>query len=1130
MANPNYLLNKTGLEVDNILSSAESHVATNNIHVTQEEKTKLAGIAANANNYTHPTTSGNKHIPSGGSSGQILRWSADGTAAWGSDNNTDTKVTSVGNHYTPSGGTTTSASGGTLTDITNSSSGVQVLTGVTKDAAGHITGVTSVALKSVNTNTTYGVATSSALGLIKSGTDITVDSSGNVSVNDDSHNHVISNVDGLQSALDGKLSKTAYEYNKELALGSSGKVCIGVFPCYDSNISVEIKSTTNTTYNGTLVIATQNINTSLGGVYTATVYGDEKNTLTPAIKIQYLSGSNAFSVYINLPSWSKNLLHIQCVSLAGTPSNIATMVDAIPSTATIVPTNAFNHTHNYAGSLSAGGSATSAVKLDSSAGSATQPIYFKDGKPTATTYTLGKSVPSDAKFTDTTYSAATTSANGLMSSTDKKKLDGIAEGANKTVVDSALSSTSTNPVQNKVVNTAISNLNTLVGNTAVATQISTAIASKADLDTNGKVPSSQLPSYVDDVIEYNGKSNFPSTGESGKIYVDTATNLTYRWSGSAYVEISPSLALGETSSTAYRGDRGKTAYDHSQSTHARTDATKTAKSSTNGNILINGTETTVYTHPSGTNPHGTTKSDVGLGNVGNFKAVSTVASQGLTDTEKSNARANIGAGTSSFSGNYNDLTNKPTIPTVGNGTITIKQAGTSKGTFTMNQSGNTTIELTDNNTDTKVTAVGNHYTPSGGTTTSASGGTLTDITNSSSGVQVVTGVTKDAAGHVTGVTSLALKSVNTVYTHPSTHPATMITEDSTHRFVTDTEKTTWNNKASKSTITTATLLASNWDSTAKTYSFESDYPSVNYDIEVEIDGDNCTDEQLEAWIAAKPLSSLKNKINAKGEVPSVDIPIIITTISTGKNIPIVSWTDGTDAEIAAMVEAADAGDINLADYWSVGDTRTVHLFAMEATGVGESHAEQDVELVLMHAGGYELADGSKCNFVVGQKDSLAEKGYMNSTDTNSGSWDSTKRRAWCNNVYKNAIPSTLQPIFKQFKTITAETYNGTTLKTSLDYFALPAAKEIFGGDTASSTGSATGWSNLTEFNALFQFDWYKTADSHIKKPGISGSASDWWERSPYYNGSYSFCAVDKGGGALDGPADFPCGLAPFGCI
>ena len=59
--------------------------------------------------------------------------------------------------------------------------------------------------------------------------------------------------------------------------------------------------------------------------------------------------------------------------------------------------------------------------------------------------------------------------------------------------------------------------------------------------------------------------------------------------------------------------------------------------------------------------HTHTKEDIGLGNVGNFKAVSTVADQGLTDEEKANARSNIGAGASSFSGNYNDLSNKPTI-------------------------------------------------------------------------------------------------------------------------------------------------------------------------------------------------------------------------------------------------------------------------------------------------------------------------------------------------------------------------------------------------------------------------------------------------------------------------------------
>ena len=79
----------------------------------------------------------------------------------------------------------------------------------------------------------------------------------------------------------------------------------------------------------------------------------------------------------------------------------------------------------------------------------------------------------------------------------------------------------------------------------------------ATLGTDGKVPSAQLPSYVDDVLEYTNKAGFPTTGETGKIYVAKDTNLTYRWGGSSYVEISVSLALGETSSTAYAGDKGK---------------------------------------------------------------------------------------------------------------------------------------------------------------------------------------------------------------------------------------------------------------------------------------------------------------------------------------------------------------------------------------------------------------------------------------------------------------------------------------------------------------------------------------------------------------------------------------------
>lgn len=130
------------------------------------------------------------------------------------------------------------------------------------------------------------------------------------------------------------------------------------------------------------------------------------------------------------------------------------------------------------------------------------------------------------------------------------------------------------------------------------TNLDTVLALKADL-VDGKIPSSQLPSFVDDVLEFAAMVNFPETGESGKIYVDQETNKTYRWGGSSYVEISESLALGETASTAYRGDHGKIAYDHSQ----------------NSDVHVTASDKTAW-----------------------------------------NAK-------SDFSGSYNDLTNKPTIPT-----------------------------------------------------------------------------------------------------------------------------------------------------------------------------------------------------------------------------------------------------------------------------------------------------------------------------------------------------------------------------------------------------------------------------------------------------------------------------------
>jgi len=95
----------------------------------------------------------------------------------------------------------------------------------------------------------------------------------------------------------------------------------------------------------------------------------------------------------------------------------------------------------------------------------------------------------------------------------------------------------------------------------------------AELDGTGRVPATQLPSYVDDVLEYATFSTLPVTGESGKIYITIDDNLTFRWSGVVYANISSSLALGNTADSAFRGDYGSIAYSHSQVAHAPSDST-----------------------------------------------------------------------------------------------------------------------------------------------------------------------------------------------------------------------------------------------------------------------------------------------------------------------------------------------------------------------------------------------------------------------------------------------------------------------------------------------------------------------------------------------------------------------------
>lgn len=131
------------------------------------------------------------------------------------------------------------------------------------------------------------------------------------------------------------------------------------------------------------------------------------------------------------------------------------------------------------------------------------------------------------------------------------------------------------------------------GDTTITNSLNAFISTKgqpsglAELDSTGRVPAAQLPSYIDDVLEFSTKAQFPQIGETGKIYVSKDTNLTYRWTGTQYLEISQSLALGETPSTAYPGDKGKANRDALNSMPTKITSYLTPTTSTGELVKIN---------------------------------------------------------------------------------------------------------------------------------------------------------------------------------------------------------------------------------------------------------------------------------------------------------------------------------------------------------------------------------------------------------------------------------------------------------------------------------------------------------------------------------------------------------------
>ena len=247
----------------------------------------------------------------------------------------------------------------------------------------------------------------------------------------------------------------------------------------------------------------------------------------------------------------------------------------------------------------------------------------------------------------------------------------------------------------------------------------------------------------------------------------------------------------------------------------------------------------------------------------------------------------------------------------------------------------------------------------------------------------------------------------------------------------------------------------------------------------------------------------------------------ITINKTLSFLTIVTFSDGTDEEILAMVQAHYDDKIKLSDYWAIGDTRTVTLSAMSATYVGESHSSQDVQLTIIDFDHDDLVTPingkTKAAISVQLKNCLNTKGYMNSSNTNSGGWEESARRKWCNDIFYNAIPSILRNGIKQVIKKNYKVYNSNNITTTSDYCFLLSETEIF-GEKKYSIDSTEGT----------QYEYYKTSSNRIKQ--VSGSNYYWWERSP--GGSYSshFCGVDDVGSAYYYGAGGTRGLAPCLCI
>lgn len=208
-----------------------------------------------------------------------------------------------------------------------------------------------------------------------------------------------------------------------------------------------------------------------------------------------------------------------------------------------------------------------------------------------------------------------------------------------------------------------------------------------------------------------------------------------------------------------------------------------------------------------------------------------------------------------------------------------------------------------------------------------------------------------------------------------------------------------------------------------------------------------------------------------------------TVIGGYSSIELVSWSNGSYSQIAAMLDAHYKGRINIANYWSVGDSRAITLDAISSNNVTDAMATQTAQLVLLNAGGKTLVTSqhgvSTCAYVVGFKNCLSKTGEFGSMN-----YSSSSMRSFLNNELYMALPSDLQDIMKYFVNPTTEKPSSSKAIVEVeDMVSLASANEVVGYPNNQSTLQGEG----------SQFSYYTTQANRVKN--VDTTASGWWVRS-----------------------------------